>query len=233
MLHSICTHRGQVNSRLLMVENQTASLTPGPSFCHNLCCRCPNGSCEAIFDIYTSIAFQWHEEHFKVRCFNPCNRTLKFWESQRTPKSSFRECECHPHTLPKVGSWHFTSQTFGDYNCSDCPIPLYGNNVTPPIMCPFSIPQPWSTQQDEITWIYHIILKYSKHNYVKNAMNIYFQISYQPHSFVVVWFTILRWYSASLSFGSLNLNLNCPVIILTPKLPSSNTSSIVFYPICT
>jgi hypothetical protein len=24
----------------------------------------------------------------------------------RTPKSAFRECECHPHTLPKVGLRH-------------------------------------------------------------------------------------------------------------------------------
>jgi len=101
--HSIYTHWGWVDSQLLMVWSQIASLTPGLSFCHNLCCRCPNGSCEAIFDIYTSIAFQWHEESFKARCFDPCNWLLKFWESRRTPKSPFRECECHPHTLPKVG----------------------------------------------------------------------------------------------------------------------------------
>jgi hypothetical protein len=106
VLHFICTNRGQVNSRLLMVESQTGSLTPGPSFFHNLCWRCPNGSCKAIFDIYTSISFQWHEECLKARCFDPCNQTLKFWESRKTPKSPFRECECHPHTLPKVGLQH-------------------------------------------------------------------------------------------------------------------------------
>jgi hypothetical protein len=103
VLHSTCTHWDRVDSRLLVVGNQTASLTPNPSFCHNLCYRCPNGSCEAIFDIYTSIDFQWHEERFKARCFDPYNQTLKFRASQRTPKSPFRECECHPHTLPKVG----------------------------------------------------------------------------------------------------------------------------------
>ncbi len=100
---SICTHRGQIDSRLLVVGSQIANLTPDPSFCHNLCCRCPNGSCKAIFDIYISIAFQWHEKRFKEMCFDPCNRTLKFRESRRTPKSPFRECESHPHTLPKVG----------------------------------------------------------------------------------------------------------------------------------
>jgi hypothetical protein len=31
-----------------VVESQTASLTPGPSFAHNLGYRCPNDQCEAI-----------------------------------------------------------------------------------------------------------------------------------------------------------------------------------------
>jgi hypothetical protein len=46
--HFTCTHRNRVDSRLLVVRSQIASLTPGLSFDHNLCCRCPNGSCEAI-----------------------------------------------------------------------------------------------------------------------------------------------------------------------------------------
>jgi hypothetical protein len=103
VLHTTWTHRGRVNSQLLVVGSQTANLTPDLSFCHNLCCRCLNGSCKPIFDIYTSIAFQWYKEHFNARCFDPYNRILKFRESRWTPKSPFRECECHPHTLPKVG----------------------------------------------------------------------------------------------------------------------------------
>ncbi len=51
MLHSQIGSREEVNSRLLVVGSQTASLTPGPSFAHNLGCRCPNDQCEAIFDI--------------------------------------------------------------------------------------------------------------------------------------------------------------------------------------
>ncbi len=78
VLHSTCTHRGQVDSWLLVIESQIANLTLGPSFCHNLCFRCPNGPCEAIFDIYTLIAFQWYEERLKVRCFDPYNWALKF-----------------------------------------------------------------------------------------------------------------------------------------------------------
>ncbi len=99
--HSPYTRRGRVDSRLLVVGSQIGSLTPGPSFVHNLCYRCPNGSCEDIFDIYTLVAFQWYEEHLKERCFDPCNRALNFRESRRTPKSPFQECESHPHTLSK------------------------------------------------------------------------------------------------------------------------------------
>jgi hypothetical protein len=54
-----------------------------------------------------------------------------------------------------------------------------------------------------------------------------------PTGFVVVWFAILRLYGACLGFGSPNLNLNYFVTILTPKLPSKNTSFIVLFPIYT
>jgi len=104
--HSICTHRDWVDSRLFMVGNQTASLTPDPSFDHNLCFKCPNGSCEAIFDIYTSRPFQRYKEHFKVRCFDLYNWALKLREFQKTPSSHFWECESHLHTCLKVGLRH-------------------------------------------------------------------------------------------------------------------------------
>jgi hypothetical protein len=57
VLHSTCTHRDRVDSWLLMVRGQIANLTSGPSFDHNLCYKCPNGSCKAILDIYTSRNF--------------------------------------------------------------------------------------------------------------------------------------------------------------------------------
>jgi hypothetical protein len=103
MSHSSCRRRIRVDSRLLMVGSRTNSLTLDPSFAHNLGCRCPNGSCEAILDIYTSRPFQWYKEHPNARCFDPCNWALNFWESRRTPSSHFWECEFHPHTWPKVG----------------------------------------------------------------------------------------------------------------------------------
>jgi hypothetical protein len=74
--HSTCMHQGRVNSRPLVIGSQTANLTPGPSFCHNLCCECSNGQCEAIFDIYTSIAFQWYKKHPNVSVLTP---TIEFW----------------------------------------------------------------------------------------------------------------------------------------------------------
>jgi hypothetical protein len=103
MSHTICRCRDQVNSRLLVARSQTGSLTPGPSFSHNLGCKCPNGSSKAILDIYTSRPFQWHQKHPNARCCDPWNRALGFWESWRTPTSHFWECEFHPHTYPKVG----------------------------------------------------------------------------------------------------------------------------------
>jgi len=106
MLHSVCTHRGRVDSWLFVVGSQIANLTPDPSFDHNLCCRCLNGWCKAIFDIYTSRPFQQYKEHLKTRCFDLYNRTLKLWESRRTPSSHFWECESHPHICLKVGLQH-------------------------------------------------------------------------------------------------------------------------------
>jgi hypothetical protein len=57
MSHSVNGRLEEVDSRLLVVGSQTASLTLGPFFAHNLSCRCPNGSCEAILDIYISRPF--------------------------------------------------------------------------------------------------------------------------------------------------------------------------------
>jgi hypothetical protein len=83
--HTTCTHENWVDFRHFVVGSQTASLTPGLSFCHNLCYRYPNGSCEPILDIYTSIAFQRYKELFNARCFDLCNRSLKVWKSTETP----------------------------------------------------------------------------------------------------------------------------------------------------
>jgi hypothetical protein len=81
--------RQEVDSRLLVAGSQTVSLTPGPSFAHNLGYKCSNDQCEAIFYIYASKPFQWHQEHLNARCFGPCCWALNIWESRRTPNPHF------------------------------------------------------------------------------------------------------------------------------------------------
>jgi len=103
MSHSWFGRREEVYSRLLVVGSQIVSLTPGPSFAHNLGCRCPNDQCEGILDIYTSRPFQWHQEHHNARCFGLCCWTLNIRESRRTPNPQLWEWEFHPPTSPKVG----------------------------------------------------------------------------------------------------------------------------------
>jgi hypothetical protein len=51
MSHATCTQGNQINSWLLVVGSQIINLTPSLSFGHNLCFKCPNGSCEPILDI--------------------------------------------------------------------------------------------------------------------------------------------------------------------------------------
>ncbi len=51
MSHATCMQGNRVDFRLLVVGNQTANLTLSLSFGHNLCFKCPNGSCEPILDI--------------------------------------------------------------------------------------------------------------------------------------------------------------------------------------
>jgi hypothetical protein len=104
--HSQFGGREEVDSRLLVVGSQTASLTLGPSFAHNLGYRCPNGQCEAIFDIYASRPFQWHQEHLNARCFELCCRTLNIRESRRTQSPQLWECWASPPHLAKVGLRH-------------------------------------------------------------------------------------------------------------------------------
>jgi hypothetical protein len=107
MSHSQIGCWKEVDSWLLVVGSQTASLTPGPSFVHNLGCRCPNDQCEAIFDIYVSRPFQWHQEHLNVRCFGVFWALLSSSKHSRVPEDSksptFPSVGLHPHTWPKWG----------------------------------------------------------------------------------------------------------------------------------
>jgi hypothetical protein len=87
MSHATFMQGNRVDSRLLVIGKQIADLTPGLSLGHNLCFKCPNGSCEPILNIYVSIVFQWYKELFNWLGFDPCYHSLKIWESTGTPNS--------------------------------------------------------------------------------------------------------------------------------------------------
>jgi hypothetical protein len=103
MWHTICTPRNRNDSRLLVVESQTVNLTPSPSFGHNLCIRCPNGSCEPIFDIYVPRVFQWYKKRLNLMNFDPWNFSLKIresnWDSNSQNGSSLESVRVHSLTL--------------------------------------------------------------------------------------------------------------------------------------
>jgi hypothetical protein len=103
MSHAIYRQVNWVDSRLFLVRSQTGNLTPGPSFGHNLCFRCPNEQCEPILDIYVSGAFQWYKERHKLLNFDPWNRSLKFQEFTGTPS---------PKVGVALGMWGFTPSHF-------------------------------------------------------------------------------------------------------------------------
>jgi hypothetical protein len=77
MSHATC-----MQGNLMMVFHfQWSIIKYGFSFRHNLCFKCPNGSCEPILDIYVSIVFQWYKDFFNPMVFDPYNCPLKIQES--------------------------------------------------------------------------------------------------------------------------------------------------------
>jgi len=109
MLHITCTWGNWGNSWLLMVRNQIGNLIFGPSVGHNLCLKCPNGSCKPILNIYVPRVFQWYKEFLNPLSFDPFNCFLKIWKSTRTltpkveaPLGVWRFIPSHFPTLPRA-----------------------------------------------------------------------------------------------------------------------------------
>jgi hypothetical protein len=98
MWHTICTQGNWGDSRILVVGSQISNLTLGLSFDHNLCFKCPNGSCEPILDIYVPRAFQWCKELCNLMGFDPYNHSLKIWKSIEIPT---------PKVGAHMGMWKF------------------------------------------------------------------------------------------------------------------------------
>jgi hypothetical protein len=88
-----------------VVGSQIANLTPDPSFGHNSCFRCPNGSCESILNIYISMAFQWSKNSSIQWVLAPIIALWKFggplglqlpkWEFTWEGESSFSHTFLH------------------------------------------------------------------------------------------------------------------------------------------
>ncbi len=85
MSHATYTEGNWGDSWLLVVMSQIVNLTPDPSFGHNLCLKCSNGSCKLILDIYIPRAFQWYNKLLNPMGFDPCNFSLKIQKSIGTP----------------------------------------------------------------------------------------------------------------------------------------------------
>jgi hypothetical protein len=103
MSHVTWTFENQVDSWLLVVQNQIVNLTFDLSFGHNLCFKCPNESYEPISDIYISIVFWWYKKLFELMGFDPYNHALKSWESiwdsNSHNGSSFESARVHSLTF--------------------------------------------------------------------------------------------------------------------------------------
>ncbi len=114
ILHATYMQGNIVDSRLLVVGSQIINLTPGLSFGHNLCFRCPNGWCEPILDIYVSIDFQWHKKLLKPLGFDLCNRSLNIRESTGTPtpkvEAPLGVCGFIPSHFPSLSGFPFGLQ---------------------------------------------------------------------------------------------------------------------------
>jgi hypothetical protein len=103
MLHATYTQGNWVDSRLLMVWNQSANLTPDLSFGYNLCFRCPNGSCKPILTYVFQYLFNDINNSSIHWVFTPA---ITFWTFKSPPRLQLRkwefpwECEgLFPHTL--------------------------------------------------------------------------------------------------------------------------------------
>jgi hypothetical protein len=103
MWHATYTQVNQGDSWFLVVGSQIGTLTPNPSFSHNLCFKYPNGSCELILDIYVPRNFQWYKELFNSNDFWPLQWPLEnleiHWDSNSQSGNSLRSVWVHSLTL--------------------------------------------------------------------------------------------------------------------------------------
>jgi hypothetical protein len=103
MSHSQIGCREKVDSRLLVVGSQTANLTPGPSFAHNLGYRYPNGNARP-FSISTFQDLSNDTKNTQCEVFwtlLSSSKHLGVPEDSKSP--TFPSVGLHPYTWPKWG----------------------------------------------------------------------------------------------------------------------------------
>jgi hypothetical protein len=108
MSHTQIGCREEVDSRLLVVGSQIASLTPGPSFAHNVGCRCPNGDVQmANARLFSISTFQ---DLFNDTKNTPMRGVLglavelsTFGSPEGLQIPNFSKCWVSPPHLAKVG----------------------------------------------------------------------------------------------------------------------------------
>jgi len=113
ILHATCTLVFQCNSWILVGGNQIGILTLGPSFGHHLCFKYSNESCEPIFDIYISRAFQCYKELFNPMYFDLWNISLNYlFKDSKFHRDSTSQSESplgsvwvHSLTLLRMQMW--------------------------------------------------------------------------------------------------------------------------------
>jgi hypothetical protein len=127
MLHDTCTQGIQGDFWILVVGSQIANLTPGPSFGHKLCFRCPNGSCESISIIYVPRALEWYNKILYPLGFDPYNFPLKIQKSIGTPT---------PKMGVHLGVWGFIPSLFYTLESMRCDsqASLLAHNLTSPCL---------------------------------------------------------------------------------------------------
>ncbi len=125
MLHATCMQGNRGDSWLLVVGSQIANLIPGLSFGHNLCFRCPNGSCKPISNIYIPSAsmiqgMSQSNEFWPLQ--SPSKELGICWDSNSQNGSSLGSVKVHSLTLfcihesmkcdSRAQSWLAPLQTF-------------------------------------------------------------------------------------------------------------------------
>jgi hypothetical protein len=81
-----------------VVESQIGYLTSNLLFGHNLCFKYSNGTCKPILDIHVSKKFEWYKELFIPINSDPCNFSLKIWESNSQSENPVGNVWVHSFT---------------------------------------------------------------------------------------------------------------------------------------